>query len=52
MESAEPKPMTPAEKHYEALKRAQRAYYRRKNPNPKPRGRPRKIKEEPPSPVL
>lgn len=52
METAEPKPMTPAEKHYEALKRAQRAYYRRKNPNPKPRGRPKKIKVEEYSSVL
>ena len=52
METPEPKPMTAAEKHYEALKRAQKAYYRRKNPNPKPRGRPKKNKDEEPSPVL
>jgi hypothetical protein len=37
---------TPAEKHYEAMLKAQRDYYRRKNPNPKPRGRPKKIIEE------
>lgn len=49
--------MSPAEKHYNALKKAQREYYyrnkdrllermarsyREKNPNPRPRGRPRK----------
>lgn len=34
--------MTPAEKHYEAVKRANKAYYQRKHPNPKPRGRPKK----------
>lgn len=46
---AEPKTMTPAERHYEAMKRAQKAYYQRKNPNPKPRGRPPKVpKVEPP----
>jgi hypothetical protein len=34
---------TPAEKHYEAMRKAQKDYYRRKNPNPKPVGRPRKV---------
>ena len=34
---------TPAQKHYEAMKKAQKAYYQRKNPNPKPRGRPKKV---------
>jgi len=29
--------------HYENLKKAKREYYRRQNPNPKPRGRPRKV---------
>jgi len=38
----EVKVMTAAEKHYEAMKRAQREYYKRKNPNPNPRGRPKK----------
>ena len=52
MESTEPKVMTPAEKHYEAARRANKAYYRRKNPNPKPRGRPRKEKQPEPSQVL
>ena len=44
----EVKEKTSAEKHYEAMKKAQKDYWRRKNPNPKPRGRPRKveIKEE------
>lgn len=35
--------LTPAERHYLALKKAQKAYYERKHPNPKPRGRPPKI---------
>ena len=53
METQDPKPMTAAEKHYQAVLRANKAYYRRKNPNPKPRGRPKKVKEEEqPSPVL
>jgi len=38
--------LTPAQKHYEAVKRASAAYYRRMHPNPKPRGRPRKVKVE------
>jgi hypothetical protein len=37
---------TAAEKHYEAMLKAQRDYYRRKNPNPKPRGRPKKPLDE------
>lgn len=36
-------PLTPAERHYLSLKKAQAAYHRRKNPNPKPRGRPPKV---------
>jgi hypothetical protein len=35
--------LTPAERHYLSLKKAQAAYHRRKNPNPKPVGRPRKL---------
>lgn len=42
----EPKQLTPAERHYEAMKKAQREYWRRKHPNPKPRGRPRKVVPE------
>jgi hypothetical protein len=38
----EKKQMTPAEIHYENVRKAQAAYWRRKNPNPKPRGRPKK----------
>ena len=30
-------------RHYENLKKAKREYYRRQNPNPNPRGRPRKV---------
>ncbi len=37
---------TPAQKHYESMKKAQAAYYKRLHPNPKPRGRPRKVKVE------
>lgn len=40
--------LTPAEKHYEAVKRASRAYYRRKHPNPRPVGRPKKVSPPPP----
>jgi hypothetical protein len=36
-------PQTPAERHYEAMKKAQRDYWRRKHPNPRPVGRPRKL---------
>jgi hypothetical protein len=42
----EQKQLTPAEKLYENVRKAQAAYWRRKNPNPKPRGRPKKIPEE------
>lgn len=42
MDSVAETPMSPAERHYLALKKAQAAYHRRKNPNPKPRGRPPK----------
>ena len=45
-QTTEPKQLTPAERHYEALKKAQRDYWRRKHPNPKPRGRPRKVVPE------
>ena len=45
-------PMTSAEKHYEAVKRANKAYYKRKNPNPRPRGRPKKVVAEPPASIL
>ena len=38
--------LTPAERHYQAQKRASAAYYRRNHPNPKPRGRPRKVVPE------
>jgi hypothetical protein len=38
----EEKQMTPAERLYENVRKAQAAYWRRKNPNPKPRGRPKK----------
>lgn len=34
---------TTAEKHYANVRKAQKEYYRRKNPNPKPRGRPPKV---------
>jgi len=34
---------TPAERHYEAMKKAQRDYWRRKHPNPRPVGRPKKV---------
>jgi spore germination cell wall hydrolase CwlJ-like protein len=38
--------LTPAQKHYEAVKRANKNYYRRNHPNPRPRGRPRKVVAE------
>lgn len=41
-----PPTMTPAEKHYEAQRRASKAYYQRKHPNPRPRGRPKKVASE------
>lgn len=41
----EEKQMTPAERLYENVRKAQAAYWRRKNPNPKPRGRPKKVEE-------
>lgn len=44
---ADPKPLSPAERHYEAMKKAQRDYWRRKHPNPKPVGRPRKVAPAP-----
>ena len=49
METTDPKPQqTPAERHYEAMKKAQRDYWRRKHPNPRPVGRPRKVVPAPP----
>ncbi len=48
MEQPPPPPQTAAERHYEAAKRASRAYWRRKHPNPRPVGRPRKVVPEPP----
>ena len=39
----QPPALTPAERYYEAAKRASKAYYRRKHPNPRPVGRPRKV---------
>jgi hypothetical protein len=38
----QPPALTAAERYYEAAKRASKAYYRRKHPNPRPVGRPRK----------
>lgn len=38
-----PRVLTPAERHYESVKRASRAYWRRLHPNPRPVGRPRKV---------
>jgi hypothetical protein len=40
--------LTPAQKHYEAVKRANKNYYRRNHPNPRPRGRPCKVVAEGP----
>ncbi len=45
-------PMTPAEKHYEAVKRANKAYYQRNHPNPRPRGRPKKVVAEAPASIV
>ena len=39
----QPPALTTAERYYEAAKRASKAYYRRKHPNPRPVGRPRKV---------
>ena len=39
----QPHTLTPAERHYESVKRASRAYWRRTHPNPRPVGRPRKV---------
>lgn len=49
MENIERK-LTPAEKHYEAQRRASKAYYDRKHPNPRPRGRPKKVSSPEPQP--
>lgn len=43
--------MSAAERHYEAQRRASKAYYQRKHPNPRPRGRPKKVVAEPPASV-
>lgn len=51
METTAP-PMTAAERHYEAVKRANKAYYQRNHPNPRPRGRPKKVVADPPSSVV
>ena len=51
METTAP-PMTPAEKHYEAQRRASKAYYNRKHPNPRPRGRPKKVVATPPASIV
>lgn len=51
METTAP-PMTPAEKHYEAVKRANKAYYKRNHPNPRPRGRPKKVVADPPASIV
>lgn len=50
MEQPQPQPPpSVAERCYERQKKAQRDYYRRKHPNPKPIGRPRKAAvSEPP----
>jgi hypothetical protein len=49
MEEVVAPPLTPAERHYLSLKKAQAAYHRRKNPNPRPVGRPPKIPKTDPS---
>jgi hypothetical protein len=46
----QPPALTPAERYYEAAKRASKAYYRRKHPNPRPVGRPRKVAPDAPEP--
>jgi hypothetical protein len=43
--------LSAAERHYEAVKRANKAYYNRKHPNPRPRGRPKKVVAESPASV-
>jgi hypothetical protein len=43
--------LSAAERHYEAVKRANKAYYQRNHPNPRPRGRPKKVVAEPPASV-
>jgi hypothetical protein len=40
------KEKTAAERYYASLQKAQRDYWRRKNPNPRPRGRPKKSLDE------
>lgn len=36
--------LSPAERHYAQMRQAQKNYYRRLHPNPRPRGRPPKSK--------
>jgi hypothetical protein len=51
METTAAPTLTAAERHYEAVKRANRAYYQRNHPNPRPRGRPKKVVADPPASV-
>lgn len=44
--------LSAAERHYEAVKRANKAYYNRKHPNPRPRGRPKKVVAESPASIV
>ena len=46
-----PRTLTPAERCYERQKKAQRDYYRRKHPNPRPVGRPKKVATTPAKPA-
>ena len=50
--TAPPPTLTAAERHYEAVKRANKAYYNRKHPNPRPRGRPKKVVADPPASIV
>jgi hypothetical protein len=52
METTAAPTLTAAERHYEAVKRANKAYYNRKHPNPRPRGRPRKVVADPPASIV
>jgi hypothetical protein len=52
METTAAPTMTAAERHYEAVKRANKAYYNRKHPNPRPRGRPKKVVADPPASIV
>lgn len=46
------KNLTAAERYYQNLKRAQANYWKRKHPNPKPVGRPKKLKITIPPPEM